>query len=143
MNPEIWGPHYWFVIHSIAMNYPNSPNAIDKKDHYKFVQSLPQFIPDKKSAKNFTELIKLYPVLPYLDNRKDFVKWTHFIHNRVNESLGKDQISLRDFYYGYYLQYKPVIAKENNKYAYKIYLYLVVVFVLSLLALAISKKKHT
>ena len=64
MNPEIWGPHYWFVIHSIAFNYPNNPNALQKKDHYKFIQSLPEFIPDKKSSKNFAELLKLDSVVP-------------------------------------------------------------------------------
>ena len=22
LNPKIWGPHYWFFLHTIAINYP-------------------------------------------------------------------------------------------------------------------------
>lgn len=142
MNPEIWGPHYWFVIHSIAMNYPNNPNAVQKKDHYKFVQSLPQFIPDLKSSNNFINLIKLYPVLPYLDSRKDFVKWTHFIHNRVNEDLGKDLISLNDFYSNYYDTYNIDERNMKNKNNKSIQLYFIIIFLLSTSAFMISKRKY-
>ena len=141
MNPEIWGPHYWFVIHSIAFNYPKNPNGLQKKDHYKFVQSLPQFIPDTKSSSNFTELLKLYSVIPYLDNRKDFVKWTHFIHNRVNESLGKDVISLTDFYYIYNKHYNPIEEKINKHFKYKIQIYLITITLLLILSHSMSKKK--
>lgn len=142
MNPEIWGPHYWFVIHSIAFNYPNNPNALQKKDHYKFIQSLPEFIPDKKSSKNFAELLKLYSVVPYLDSRKDFVKWTHFIHNRVNESLGKDEISIADFYYLQNLHYNPTQKKINKHFTTKLQIYFFTLALLLLVAHTMSKKKH-
>ena len=141
MNPEVWGPHYWFVIHSIALNYPINPNALQKKDHYKFIQSLPQFLPDKKSSNNFSELLKLYSVIPYLDSRKDFVKWTHFIHNRVNESLGKDVISLTDFYYIYNQHNNPVQKKINKHYRYKMQIYFATISLLLILSHNISKKK--
>lgn len=141
MNPEIWGPHYWFVIHSIAFNYPKNPNAIQKKDHYKFIQSLPQFLPDNKSSNNFSELLKLYSVIPYLDSRKDFIKWTHFIHNRVNESLGKDVISLSDFYYIYNKHYNPVHEKISKQFKYKIQIYFATISLLLILAHNMSKKK--
>ena len=141
MNSEIWGPHYWFVIHTIAFNYPKKPNDIDKKNHYKFIQDLSSFIPNKICSRNMSELLKIYPVLPYLDSRKDFVKWTHFIHNRINESLGKDQISLADFYRGYYNNYKSKDNKNIDKIKKrKIILYFISVFMLCLLAIYISKK---
>lgn len=142
MNSEIWGPHYWFVIHTIAFNYPNKPNVIDKKSHYKFVQDLPLFIPDKKSSRNFTQILKLYPVLPYLDSRKDFIKWTHFIHNRVNESLGKDQISLKDFYISYFNNYKSTNEKTNNSLKdRKLKLYILTISLLLIISYYMNKKK--
>tara|TARA_Y100000741_G_C18239833_1_gene553181 strand:+ start:653 stop:1084 length:432 start_codon:yes stop_codon:yes gene_type:complete len=142
MNSEIWGPHYWFVIHTMAFNYPNKPNVIDKKSHYKFVQDLPLFIPDKKSSRNFIQILKLYPVLPYLDNRKDFIKWTHFIHNRVNESLGKDQISLKDFYISYFNNYKSTNEKTNNSLKdRKIKLYILTISLLLIISYYMNKKK--
>ena len=142
MNSEIWGPHYWFVIHTIAINYPIKPNALQKKSHYKFIQDLPTFLPDKKSSRNFTELLQIYPVLPYLDSRKDFIKWTHFIHNRVNESLGKDQISYNDFYTGYFNQYKTIEQKSRDyKKKTQMQLYFLTLFLMSVFAYYINKKK--
>jgi hypothetical protein len=51
-------------------------------------------------------LIDKYPITPYLDNRDSFVRWMHFIHNKINEKLEKPQISLNDFFVEYYDAYK-------------------------------------
>ena len=32
LDPKIWGPHYWFVLHTIALNYPLHPNETSKKN---------------------------------------------------------------------------------------------------------------
>ena len=45
LDPNIWGPHYWFFLHTIAMSYPIHPNAVTKKKYYDFVQNIPLFIP--------------------------------------------------------------------------------------------------
>ena len=42
----------------------------------------------------------------YLDSKKSFIKWVHFIHNKINEKLEKPKISLNDFYTNYYENYK-------------------------------------
>ena len=42
MDAEIWGPHYWFVLHTIAFNYPKHPSAIQKKLHYRLMHNLPE-----------------------------------------------------------------------------------------------------
>ena len=44
-DPEVWGPHYWFIIHTIAMTYPKIPGSATKKRYYKFYQDLPHFLP--------------------------------------------------------------------------------------------------
>ena len=31
LDPKIWGPKYWFVFHTIALNYPLKPNETSKK----------------------------------------------------------------------------------------------------------------
>ena len=31
LDPEVWGPHYWFTLHTIALNYPLYPNDVSKK----------------------------------------------------------------------------------------------------------------
>ena len=31
---KVWGPHYWFVLHTIALRYPKNPNDVTKKKYY-------------------------------------------------------------------------------------------------------------
>lgn len=106
LDPKIWGPHYWFFLHTLAMTYPHHPNAVTKKKYYEFIQNIPLFIPVEQISKEFERLIDKYPITPYLDNRDSFVRWMHFIHNKINEKLEKPQISLNDFFVEYYNAYK-------------------------------------
>jgi len=116
LDPKIWGPHYWFFLHTIAMTYPIHPNAVTKKKYYEFVQNIPLFIPVEIMAGEFSKLLDQYPVQPYLDNRESFIRWMWFIHNKINKKIEKPQISLNDFYVKYYEEYKPVNEKMSEYY---------------------------
>ena len=94
LEPKIWGPHYWFVLHTIALNYPIRPNAVIKKKYYDLIQNFPSLLPHKLSRDNMTALIDAYPISPYLDSRQSFIQWTHFIHNKMNEMTEKPTIPL-------------------------------------------------
>ena len=118
-NSSIWGPHYWFFLHTIAMTYPHHPNAVTKKKYYEFVQNLPLFIPVEEISKEFEKLIDKYPITPYLDNRDSFTRWMYFIHNKINEKLEKPSISLNDFFVQYYNQYKSQNEKILEYYKLK------------------------
>lgn len=119
LDPKIWGPHYWFFLHTIAMTYPHHPNAVTKKKYYEFVQNLPLFIPVEEISKEFEKLIDKYPITPYLDNRDSFTRWMYFIHNKINEKLEKPPISLNDFFVQYYNQYKSQNEKILEYYKLK------------------------
>jgi hypothetical protein len=116
LDPKVWGPHYWFFLHTIAMTYPNHPNAITKRTYYEFVQNISTFIPVEHMAKDFKELINEYPVQPYLDNRESFVRWVWFIHNKINKKLEKETISLSEFSIRYYNEYKSTNEKMADYY---------------------------
>ena len=32
LEPNIWGPHYWFFLHSITFTYPKKPTSATKKN---------------------------------------------------------------------------------------------------------------
>jgi hypothetical protein len=117
LDPKVWGPHYWFFLHTLAMTYPHHPNSVTKKKYYEFIQNLPLFLPVEEVSGEFSKLIDKYPITPYLDNRDSFVRWMHFIHNKLNEKLEKPQISLNDFFVKYYNEYKTHDEKisEYNK----------------------------
>ena len=116
LDPKIWGPHYWFFIHTVAMTYPIRPNAVTKKKYYEFIQNLPLFIPVESISGEFSKLIDKYPVTPYLDNRESLIPWTHLIHNKINQKLEKPQISLSEFYIKYYEEYKSQNVKMVEYY---------------------------
>lgn len=112
LDPNIWGPQYWFFLHTSALSYPIKPNDTIRKKFYDFIHNFPIFIPDPKIASSFSELLEKYPVSPYLDSKDSLVRWTHFIHNKVNAKLEKDQISLGKFYTEYYKRYETISEKQ-------------------------------
>ena len=132
LDPNVWGPHMWFFLHTIAMTYPLRPNAVTKKKYYEFIQNIPLFIPIEHMAGEFTKLLDEYPVQPYLDKRDTLIRWVWFIHNKINQKLEKPQITLKDFYIKYYEEYKPKNIKLIEHYKLKskfIYLFVILGFI--------------
>jgi hypothetical protein len=129
LDPNIWGPKYWFFLHTVAMSYPHRPNDVTKKKYYELIQNMPLFIPVESIGNDFSKLLELYPVTAYLDSRESFIKWLHFIHNKINEKLEKPKITIDDFYVKYYEEYKPkdIQIKEYHRWREKI-IYIMVIF---------------
>ena len=119
LDPNIWGPHFWFFLHTIVLSYPHRPNEVTKKKYYEFIQNLPLFIPVEEIGSDFLKLLDEYPITAYLDSRDSFVRWMHFIHNKINEKLEKPKITLNDFYYNYYEEYKPKDIKFRDYYKWR------------------------
>ena len=119
LDPTIWGPHFWFFLHTIAMTYPIRPNDVTRKKYYEFIMNLPIFIPVEAMGSDFSKLLDEYPVTAYLDSRDAFIRWIHFIHNKINEKLEKPKISMNDFYIKYYEEYKPKEIKMKDYYRWR------------------------
>jgi len=115
LDSEVWGPHYWFFLHTIAFNYPESPNKTIKRKYYDLIQNFPLFIPNEKMGNRFATMLDYYPVTPYLDNRESFMRWVNFIHNKINVFLEKDEISLYHHLDKYYAEYlpKPILLSDK------------------------------
>lgn len=141
LDPTVWGPHYWFVLHTIALCYPMYPNDVTKKKYYEFIQNLPLMIPIEKMGNNLSILLDKFPVTPYLDSRESFQKWIHFIHNRVNETLGLPQLTYSESIDKYYHNYKPkdLLHREKLRRKEK-YIFMISIIVLSGLIIAMYKK---
>ena len=126
LNPEIWGPHYWFFLQTVSISYPHKPNDVSKKKYYDFIQNLPLFIPNREIGNNFSKLLDKYPVTPYLDSRLSFMKWINFIHNKINNELEKPEQEFYKSLEDYYQYYKPKQTIQENlekkKLYYKIFL---------------------
>ena len=142
LDPDVWGPHYWFFIHTIAMTYPKYPNSVIKKKYYDLIQNFGLFIPIESIGNEFSKMLNLYPVVPYLDSKESFIRWTHFIHNKINEKLEKPIISLEQFYTLYYEQYKPkkINWTEHMRLRKKIIYACFIVFLVGLLIYFYTQK---
>ena len=112
LDPKIWGPQYWFVLHTIALSYPETPTEVSKKKFYEFYQNLPLFLPVEDIGNNFSKFLDKYPVTPYLESRQSLVRWTHFIHNKINSALNLPILNLEEALSAYYEHYKPAEVKD-------------------------------
>ena len=141
LEPTVWGPFYWFVLHTIALTYPMNPNETIKKKYYDFIQNIPLFLPISAIGNRFSVLLDKYPVTPYLDSQASFVKWMHFIHNKINISLDKPEITMEEAMVNYYEHYKPkaVKDKEQRKRREK-YVFAGVVLIILLLTIYLYRK---
>ena len=141
LDPKIWGPHYWFVLHTIALQYPLCPNDTSKKKYYDFIQNLPIFIPIADIGNAFSRLLDKYPVTPYLDSRESFIKWMYFIHNQINISLNIPEKTLQETLHEYYKLYEP---KEVSTKTYLLqkekYIYFAVIITLIIISINLYKK---
>lgn len=140
-NPAVWGPHYWFFMHTIAHNYPTRPNQVTKRKYYDFVMNMPLFIPNVDIGDKFAELLDKYPVTPYLDSRDSFKRWMHFIHNKVNVLTGKEEMKYLDSVDAYLAHYKPkpFIITERFKISRKAIHAFLVILLLFLIYIAYDR----
>ena len=99
-------------LHTASLSYPITPNDTVKKKFYDFIHNFPLFIPDEKISASFSDLLEEYPVSPYLDSKDSLVRWVHFIHNKINKKLEKEQISIGRFYTEYYKQYETITEQQ-------------------------------
>ena len=107
LNHNVWLPHLKFTLQTIAITYPAHPNDVSKKKYYDFIQNLPVFFPLEPFGKNFLKLLDKYPVTPYLSSRMSFMKWIHFILNKIHEQLEQPVDEFYDSLEKYYDEYKP------------------------------------
>lgn len=87
MNTQIWGPGTWLFIHSVCLNYPETPTQKDKERVVQFFTLLGEVLPCKYCRDNYQEHTAANPIRP--DSRKELVCWSIDLHNMVNKKLGK------------------------------------------------------
>lgn len=116
LDPTIWGPHYWFFLQTTARCYPLHPNETIKKKYYDFFQNFPLFLPNKNISNRFLTILDKYPITPYLDSRTSLLKWIHFIHNKINNDLGKPTLTFEDSLENYYKHYEKETDGEKLKF---------------------------
>lgn len=96
MKPSLWGNKYWFVIHVTALKYPDNPTEEDRSMYKAFYDELWRFLPCRLCSNHYKEHLEVMPIDPALVDKNTLFEWTWKLHNRVNVSLGKNEMPLRD-----------------------------------------------
>jgi hypothetical protein len=96
MDPKIWGPFLWYIMHIISFNYPVHPSYADKRIYHDFYVNFKDLIPCSTCRKHYNQNLHINPITPALDNRSDLVRWVIQMHNLVNISLGKPTMTVQE-----------------------------------------------
>lgn len=116
IEPAIWMSHLQFILQTISIMYPLHPNDCTKKKYYDTIHNLPLFFPHEPMGNHFSKLLDEYPMSPYLGSRESFMKWVHFINNKINIKLGWEQDNFYDSLEKYYNKYKPTELLNKELY---------------------------
>lgn len=128
---EIWLPQLKFTLQTIALYYPINPNEITIRKYYNLVQNLPVFFPEEPIGNTMRKILDDFPVQPYLNSKTSFMKWIHFVFNKINKKLEMNTGSFYESLEEYYKNYKPkaIINKEQIRQKKKyMYVFSVVLF---------------
>lgn len=86
-------------------------------------------------------MLDKYPVTPYLESRESFMKWVHFIINKLHAAMDWEQEDFFDSLEKYYDSYKPKEVLNREKYkSRKQYIMIGTVLFIILLILYLLKK---
>ena len=128
---EIWLPQLKFTLQTIALYYPKNPNEITIRKYYNLIQNLPVFFPAEPIGNTMRKILDDFPVQPYLNSKTSFMKWIHFVFNKINKKLEMNTESFYESLEEYYRNYKPkeILNKEQIKQKKKyMYIFSVVLF---------------
>lgn len=95
--PEVWGPSFWFSLHIVSLAYPDKPTYAEKRAAKEFFSALPYVLPCPACREHFRTIIQAMPVESWLDDRTSLMEWVVAVHNRVNQRLGKPEVSMGEF----------------------------------------------
>jgi len=113
MDPNVWGPKFWFSLHSVSMTYPFYPDEEDKRRYKSFYELLEFVLPCALCRENYRKNLLSYPIDKHLKDRKSLVYWVIDVHNMVNVENGKPTLTYNEALDIYERQFGRKIMLED------------------------------
>lgn len=123
IDPMMFGPHYWAVIHISCLAAGKNLTAEKLNQMKQFVDSLPGILPCIDCQEHLVENLVTLP----FDGGDPF-KWSVDLHNLVNNQLGKLTVNYSDALEFWESKCRTKSTKFNYKYILLILLGILVVF---------------
>jgi len=77
----------WKLLHTMTLRYPEHPTDDEREALRSYFYLTSRLYPCGECAAEFQQLLELYP--PQTSSRLSASAWLCFVHNHVNERLGK------------------------------------------------------
>ena len=117
MSKDQWGPRAWYYLHSLAINYPDTPSENDAvqvlHDLSEFLDSLPCVECKYHARYN----VSIHP--PMVVSSDSFQIWAWEFHNTINTLLGKRRIDWLEYTDIYSTEIYRANLKDRDSYIYR------------------------
>ena len=108
MDPTVWGPHLWMVMHTLSFNYPKNPTRKERDSYYVFFKNLEEVIPCSACREHYRRFCHNEPIQKSLNTRDSLVLWVLKCHNNVNKLNNKSEWTQEELFD----YYKKIFDKE-------------------------------
>lgn len=97
-DPEKWGPHLWYYLHTVAANFPTNPTEQEVHDMKLWLKTLSTTIPCKKCSFHYKNFIDNYEnfLEDICKNKKKLFEFLVDCHNEVNKRNNKPELSYKE-----------------------------------------------
>ena len=92
---EIWNDSLWKSMYLMIYNLPENPNYQDKQRIVAFFENWSILLPNNDIKKEYQKLLQDYPIINYIDNKKELLKWLNDIHNKINRKFKLPPVPLK------------------------------------------------
>ncbi|GJE94725.1 hypothetical protein PsYK624_108960 [Phanerochaete sordida] len=79
----------WKLLHTMTLRFPEEPSEDERAALNSYFHLLSRLYPCGECAAEFQQLLQKYP--PQTASRRSAATWLCFVHNQVNERLGKPE----------------------------------------------------
>lgn len=88
-TPKIWGPHFWFVMRTVAYNYPDNPSVADKNHVRTFFTNMEHILPCENCSQGYSQNLSKHPLENALVNRSTLMAWVETIYKETENKISQ------------------------------------------------------
>lgn len=119
MRPSIWGPKYWFILHTSSFRYPENPSNEDKQYMKNLILSLANLtLPCPLCRHHMREYLESNNLDKALESNEALIEYLWKFHNSVNLRTGKTEFPFQDFL-DLYAKYETMSGPEEEMKLFK------------------------
>lgn len=85
-----WGPHYWYVMRSVAEGYGEHPSTKLKRETRAFYNALVKVLPCPHCRRHYKDILSRHPVEPHLVTGVALGRWVEMMRQEVTTIIARD-----------------------------------------------------